>query len=198
MERKVIIQEVDRVEGAYYIYTLADEREPSAVRYIGLTTDPYARYVQHIHAQKRIDFALWWRSIIAEGSSVLMRVMHVTPSQDRGKALERAVIAMYAECGASLFNVKDNPCYQKPKELVYDYIREVVRQERPSPPTESEYPVPPLTYCWSMTDHQKDTLGYGSDIGQRIENQQRDKMIIKTSEGWKKAKRVGDVYVWVN
>lgn len=194
----MIIQEVDIIAGGYYIYTLADERSPTDVRYVGMTASPSERYACHLYEHKREDFALWWRGVIACDASVVMRVIDVTTSQAKCQEWERAFIAMHAEYGSPLFNARGNPHYQKPEKLAYAWIKEGVRQSRPKPPPrESEYPVPPLTYCWSMTDHQKDTLGYGSDIGQRIENQQRDKMIIKTSEGWKKAKRTPEGYVWV-
>lgn len=91
-----------------YIYTLADPREPEAVRYVGVTKNPRLRYKDHLYvtSKKKSHNGYWLRSLLEYGEIPAFTIIDVFPlvqADDR----ERFWIAHYRSSGADLTNATD-------------------------------------------------------------------------------------------
>lgn len=97
-----------RRSDTWFVYSLADSRSPSLIRYVGITNDPARRLSSHIsvaqsgreHGHK----SSWIRSVVAGGGDVLIGVLHDKLTHSEASSLEIRIIANMRESGARLTN----------------------------------------------------------------------------------------------
>ncbi len=92
----------------YTIYALFDEREPSAIRYVGFSRQPESRYQGHLgeakHSKARSHRVNWMRKVLREGARVLWRTLATTETADEAAALEILTIQRCLNDGHCLVN----------------------------------------------------------------------------------------------
>ena len=89
------------------VYSLVDSREPTAIRYIGISCGPRARLSGHINeARKGRNYhrARWIRKVLGSGGSVEMTILHAGLEKPDAIALEISLIASHRAAGDRLVN----------------------------------------------------------------------------------------------
>jgi hypothetical protein len=74
----------------HVVYGLYDPREPSRLRYVGVTGDSTRRYLEHArkHDGGRGRRAAWIGSLAADGITVGMRIIRAYPDRHAGRVGE--------------------------------------------------------------------------------------------------------------
>ncbi len=91
--------------GDVYIYALVDP-DDSTVRYIGKTSYPRRRLVEHVKARQRnYGLVAWVRALTKIGKAPLMWMLQTT-TRERWQAAEKAWIRLARRHG-DLFNIED-------------------------------------------------------------------------------------------
>jgi hypothetical protein len=90
----------------YYVYTLADPREPENIRYIGLTVNPKHRLTNHCRRQRgKSRYLKWKNKIIKDGVKPIMKIIGGTNTDLFPiNIIEVAYIKLYRSLGFDLVN----------------------------------------------------------------------------------------------
>jgi hypothetical protein len=114
-----IIDQTGTDPGEVAIYALSDPRDVEAVRYVGRTRSPEARFSQHINAARLWlpDQLPWWisrpelrplytwiRTLYADGSRLPVMIVVGWTTAPLAKSDERRFIAAYLARGLPLLN----------------------------------------------------------------------------------------------
>jgi hypothetical protein len=88
----------------YFIYELSDPRT-AIPSYIGITSNPNIRYIQHLErktgSKKKCD---WIRDLLAEGIQPKMKILETVDSKQEAQDRERHWIQQYLKQGRELTN----------------------------------------------------------------------------------------------
>ncbi len=95
-------------EKSWTVYTLADSRSPSDVRYVGITsTTPARRMARHLSDRRQNHRTNWIGAVRREGADVVMTPLMDGLTEQEAKSKEVDLIASYREGGARLVNSTD-------------------------------------------------------------------------------------------
>lgn len=93
---------------SYTIYALFDERNPDAVRYVGLSSDVVRRISEHL-ADARKNYkqtrkAVWIRELLAVGLLPSWRALDIVETVEAAIAMERIRIMEFRQLGHAITN----------------------------------------------------------------------------------------------
>lgn len=88
----------------YTIYALVDPSD-GLIRYVGMTQDIYARFIQHVNCESRnTEKNLWVTSCRARNLMIQMRTLETIETREQALETEKKWIEYYCSLGMPLFN----------------------------------------------------------------------------------------------
>jgi hypothetical protein len=88
-----------------YLYVLRDPRT-DAIRYVGITNSPIARYLRHLGARDRTRKDRWIKRLKRAGLIPKMEIVDVVEDRGRAELIEAKLIVAMLGQGYRLTNVQ--------------------------------------------------------------------------------------------